>query len=228
MVPRVLRDVPTLETLRGRDLSASVFPISRPRRQRRGSDALQPESEHPHGLSDQEFDSLFTTNRPVVFAYHGYPWLIHRLTYRRKNHDNLHVRGYKEEGTTTTPFDIVMLNDSIAFISRSTSSIGFPSSAGRQITCDKSSWTAACVRAHTGVSTGRIRPRSVTGPGPADARVGLILVVNAGSKSLKLYVVDNDERSIPLDSFDAAPPELTSGRASRGARWPALSRPGRD
>ena len=72
---------------------------------------LQPESEHPHGLSDREFDALFTHDRPVVFAYHGYPWLIHRLTYRRTNHDNLHVRGYKEEGTTTTPFDMVMLND---------------------------------------------------------------------------------------------------------------------
>jgi xylulose-5-phosphate/fructose-6-phosphate phosphoketolase len=72
---------------------------------------LQPESEHPHGLPDTEFDSLFTTDRPVVFAYHGYPWLIHRLTYRRANHGNLHVRGYKEEGTTTTPFDMVMLND---------------------------------------------------------------------------------------------------------------------
>jgi len=72
---------------------------------------LQPESEHPHGMSDAEFDSLFTTNRPVVFAYHGYPWLIHRLTYRRHGHDNFHVRGYKEEGTTTTPFDMVMLND---------------------------------------------------------------------------------------------------------------------
>ncbi len=72
---------------------------------------LQPESEHPHGLSDRDFDALFTSDRPVVFAYHGYPWLIHRLTYRRTNHANLHVRGYKEEGTTTTPFDILMLND---------------------------------------------------------------------------------------------------------------------
>ena len=72
---------------------------------------LQPDTEHPHGLSDGLFDSLFTTDKPVVFAYHGYPWLIHRLTYRRTNHDNLHVRGYKEEGTTTTPFDMVMLND---------------------------------------------------------------------------------------------------------------------
>jgi xylulose-5-phosphate/fructose-6-phosphate phosphoketolase len=72
---------------------------------------LQSESEHPHGLPDAEFDALFTTSRPVIFAYHGYPWLIHRLTYRRRNHPNLHVRGYKEEGTTTTPFDLVMLND---------------------------------------------------------------------------------------------------------------------
>jgi xylulose-5-phosphate/fructose-6-phosphate phosphoketolase len=72
---------------------------------------LQPHSEHPHGLTDEEFDSLFTRDKPIVFAYHGYPWLIHRLTYRRTNHDNLHVRGYKEEGTTTTPFDMVMLND---------------------------------------------------------------------------------------------------------------------
>src|ERR1044071_527612 len=72
---------------------------------------LQDEREHPHGLSDGQFDALFTTDRPVIFAYHGYPWLIHRLTYRRANHHNIHVRGYKEEGTTTTPFDMVMLND---------------------------------------------------------------------------------------------------------------------
>lgn len=72
---------------------------------------LQDPSEHPHGLSDRDFDTLFTTDKPVIFAYHGYPWLIHRLTYRRTNHDNMHVRGYKEEGTTTTPFDMVMMND---------------------------------------------------------------------------------------------------------------------
>jgi xylulose-5-phosphate/fructose-6-phosphate phosphoketolase len=72
---------------------------------------LQPDSEHPHGLAEEEFDALFTVQRPVIFAYHGYPWLIHRLTYRRTNHPNIHVRGYKEEGTTTTPFDMVMLND---------------------------------------------------------------------------------------------------------------------
>jgi xylulose-5-phosphate/fructose-6-phosphate phosphoketolase len=72
---------------------------------------LQPATEHPHGLADEEFDRIFTTDRPIIFAYHGYPWLIHRLTYRRKNHDNLHVRGYKEEGTTTTPFDMVVRNN---------------------------------------------------------------------------------------------------------------------
>ena len=72
---------------------------------------LQPHSEHPHGLSDEDFDSLFTRNKPVIFAYHGYPWLIHRLTYKRTNHDNIHVRGYKEEGTITTPFDMAVLND---------------------------------------------------------------------------------------------------------------------
>jgi len=72
---------------------------------------LQPQSEHPHGLNDKEFDALFTTDKPIIFAFHGYPWLIHRLTYRRTNHKNLHVRGYKEEGTTTTPFDMVVLND---------------------------------------------------------------------------------------------------------------------
>ena len=73
--------------------------------------ALQPPSEHPHGLSDKQFDVLFTTDKPIIFAFHGYPWLIHRLTYRRTNHKNLHVRGYKEEGTTTTPFDMAVLND---------------------------------------------------------------------------------------------------------------------
>ena len=72
---------------------------------------LQDVREHPHGLADREFDALFTTDKPVIFAHHGYPWLIHRLTYRRHNHPNIHVRGYNEEGTTTTPFDMVMRND---------------------------------------------------------------------------------------------------------------------
>ncbi|MEO7134335.1 MAG: phosphoketolase, partial [Vicinamibacterales bacterium] len=72
---------------------------------------LQPQTEHPHGLSDKDFDALFTRDKPIIFAFHGYPWLIHRLTYRRTNHSQLHVRGFKEEGTTTTPFDMVVLND---------------------------------------------------------------------------------------------------------------------
>ncbi|HVU79149.1 MAG TPA: phosphoketolase family protein [Gaiellaceae bacterium] len=105
-------DVPTLETLAATallrehlpDLKVRVVNVVDLMR-------LQPSDEHPHGMSDAEFDSLFTASRPVVFAYHGYPWLIHRLAYRRANHANLHVRGYKEEGTTTTPFDMVMLND---------------------------------------------------------------------------------------------------------------------
>jgi xylulose-5-phosphate/fructose-6-phosphate phosphoketolase len=72
---------------------------------------LEPHTEHPHGLSDADFDSLFTKDKPVIFAFHGYPWLIHRLTYKRTNHHNIHVRGYKEEGTITTPFDMAVLND---------------------------------------------------------------------------------------------------------------------
>jgi xylulose-5-phosphate/fructose-6-phosphate phosphoketolase len=105
-------DVPTLETLAAAAILRERLPEVRVRVVNVVDlMRLQPTSEHPHGLSDREFDSLFTTDRPIVFAYHGYPWLIHRLTYRRTNHDNLHVRGYKEEGTTTTPFDNVMRND---------------------------------------------------------------------------------------------------------------------
>jgi len=105
-------DIPTLETLAAADILRRELPdlavrvinvvdIMR----------LQPDTEHPHGLSDHEFDAMFTTDKPVIFAYHGYPWLIHRLTYRRTNHAHMHVRGFKERGTTTTPFDMVMLND---------------------------------------------------------------------------------------------------------------------
>ena len=105
-------DVPTLEALAAVSLLRQHLPELRIRFVNVVDlMRLQDEKEHPHGLSNAEFDSLFTTNRPIVFAYHGYPWLIHRLTYRRTNHANLHVRGYKEEGTTTTPFDMVMLND---------------------------------------------------------------------------------------------------------------------
>jgi len=105
-------DVPTLETLAAVDLLRREIPDLKVRVVNVVDlMRLQPQSEHPHGVPDAEFDALFTTSRPVLFAYHGYPLLIHRLTYRRTNHDNIHVRGYKEEGTTTTPFDMVMLND---------------------------------------------------------------------------------------------------------------------
>jgi xylulose-5-phosphate/fructose-6-phosphate phosphoketolase len=105
-------DVPTLETL----AAVSFLREHLPELKMRVVNVvdlmtLQPSTEHPHGLPDRDFDSLFTTDKPIVFAFHGYPWLIHRLTYRRKNHDNMHVRGYKEEGTTTTPFDMAVLND---------------------------------------------------------------------------------------------------------------------
>jgi len=105
-------DVPTLEVLAARKLLAARLPELRVRVVNVVDlMRLQPESEHPHGLSDDGFDRLFTTDKPVVFAYHGYPTLIHRLTYRRHNHDNIHVRGFKEEGTTTTPFDMVVKNN---------------------------------------------------------------------------------------------------------------------
>lgn len=105
-------DVPTLETLAAVTILRRHFPDLKIRVVNVVDlMTLQSPEEHPHGLSNRDFDSLFTVDKPVVFAYHGYPWLIHRLTYRRTNHGNLHVRGYKEEGTTTTPFDMVVLNE---------------------------------------------------------------------------------------------------------------------
>jgi xylulose-5-phosphate/fructose-6-phosphate phosphoketolase len=105
-------DIPTLETLAAVDLLRRHLPELKVRVVNVVDlMRLVPETAHPHGLSEREFDMLFTRDRPVIFAYHGYPWLIHRLTYRRTNHPNFHVRGYKEEGTTTTPFDMVLLND---------------------------------------------------------------------------------------------------------------------
>jgi xylulose-5-phosphate/fructose-6-phosphate phosphoketolase len=105
-------DIPTLETLAAADLLRRHLPDLRVRVVNVVDlMRLQDESQHPHGMPASEFDALFTTDRPIIFAYHGYPWLIHRLMYRRTGHANLHVRGYKEEGTTTTPFDMVMLND---------------------------------------------------------------------------------------------------------------------
>ncbi len=105
-------DVPTLETLAAVDLFRRYTPELKVRVINVVDlMTLQPQSEHPHGLSDKDFDTLFTKDKPIIFAFHGYPWLIHRLTYRRTNHPNLHVRGYKEEGTTTTPFDMCVVND---------------------------------------------------------------------------------------------------------------------
>ena len=105
-------DVPTVETLAAVDLLRKLAPDLKLRVVNVVDlMKLQPASEHPHGLSDADFDGIFTTDRPIIFAFHGYPWLIHRLTYRRTNHKNLHVRGYKEEGTTTTPFDMTVLNE---------------------------------------------------------------------------------------------------------------------
>jgi len=105
-------DVPTLEALAAVDLLRQHFHDLRIRFINVVDlMTLQPASEHPHGLPDTEFDSMFTIDKPIIFAFHGYPWLVHRLTYRRKNHENLHVRGYKEEGTTTTPFDMTVMND---------------------------------------------------------------------------------------------------------------------
>jgi xylulose-5-phosphate/fructose-6-phosphate phosphoketolase len=105
-------DVPTLETL----AAVSILRQHLPNLKIRVVNVvdlmrLQPQREHPHGLSDLEFDELFTKDKPVIFAFHAYPWLIHRLTYRRTNHNNIHVRGYKEEGTITTPFDMTVMND---------------------------------------------------------------------------------------------------------------------
>jgi xylulose-5-phosphate/fructose-6-phosphate phosphoketolase len=105
-------DVPTLETLAAAEILGKELPKLKVRVVNVVNlMKLQPEREHPHGLSDRDFDGIFTKDKPVIFAFHGYPWLIHRLTYRRTNHANIHVRGYKEEGTTTTPFDMVVLND---------------------------------------------------------------------------------------------------------------------
>ena len=105
-------DVPTLETL----AAVAILRKELPELKIRVVNVvdlmkLQPDTEHPHGLSDMDFDMLFTRDKPVIFAFHGYPWLIHRLTYRRTNHKNIHVRGYKEEGTITTAFDMTVLND---------------------------------------------------------------------------------------------------------------------
>jgi xylulose-5-phosphate/fructose-6-phosphate phosphoketolase len=147
-------DVPTVEALAATQLLRTHLPSLKVRLVNVVDlMRLQPESEHPHGMSDAEFDSIFTRDRPVVFAFHGYPWLIHRLVYRRTNHDGFHVRGYKEEGTTTTPFDMLVLNDMDRFhlvmdvIDRAPG-LAEPAAQVRQLMVDKRAlhreWVVAC------------------------------------------------------------------------------------
>ena len=127
---------------------------------------LQPPSEHPHGLSDNDFDSLFTRDKPVIFAFHGYPWLIHRLTYRRHNHANLHVRGYKEEGTITTAFDMTVLNDMDRFHLVIDAIDRLPQIGQRadhlQSAAAATSWSST---SNTSTSMARTCRKSGTGPG---------------------------------------------------------------
>ena len=164
-------DVPTLETLAAADLLRRHLPDLKVRVVNVVDlMRLQPESEHPHGLADRDFDTIFTTDKPVIFAYHGYPWLIHRLTYRRTNHDNIHVRGYKEEGTTTTPFDMVVLNnlDRYHLVMDVIDRVPGSASAPRSST---SRWSiTAPSTGTTSASTATTCPRSRTGAGPVTDR----------------------------------------------------------
>ena len=126
---------------------------------------LQPATEHPHGLTDADFDALFTKDKPIIFAYHGYPWLIHRLTYRRTNHDNLHVRGYKEEGTITTPFDMAVLNDLDRFHLAGDVIDRLPQLGGRAAYFKQDLRDKLIEHRHTSASTARTCPRSANGSG---------------------------------------------------------------
>ncbi|MBO3749415.1 phosphoketolase family protein [Streptosporangiaceae bacterium NEAU-GS5] len=147
-------DVPTMETLAAVDLLRQHLPNLKVRVVNVVDlMRLQPESEHPHGLPEVEFEALFTKDKPIVFAFHGYPWLIHRLTYKRTNHDSLHVRGYKEEGTTTTPFDMVMLNDLDRFhlvidVIDRVPGLGVSGAALRQRMVDARLWARRHTRVH--------------------------------------------------------------------------------
>jgi xylulose-5-phosphate/fructose-6-phosphate phosphoketolase len=147
-------DVPTLEVLAAADILRQHLPELKVRVVNVVDlMTLQPQEEHPHGLPEREFDALFTTDKPIVFAYHGYPWLIHRLTYRRTNHGNLHVRGYKEEGTTTTPFDMVVRNDLDRFhlvmdVIDRVPGLGYRAAGLRQLMRDQRTEHRQYIRAH--------------------------------------------------------------------------------
>lgn len=163
-------DIPTIEVL----AAAKILRERVPRLKVRVVNVvdlmrLQAEKEHPHGLSDREFDTIFTPDKPIVFAYHGYPWLIHRLTYGRSGHSNLHVRGFIEEGTTTTPFDMVMRNDLDRFTSSSTSSTVYPASVHAARGCVRRCRTCASRHAPTRTRTARTSPPSRRGCGPTPA-----------------------------------------------------------
>ncbi len=165
-------DVPTMETLAAVDLLLGHFPDLKIRVVNVVDlMRLQDAREHPHGLPDPDFDALFTTDRPVIFAYHGYPWLIHRLTYRRTNHDNLHVRGYVEEGTTTTPFDMCVMNSIDRFHLAIDAIDRLPELRDRAAHArqDLQERLIRHRQLHPRASA-RTRRRSGTGPGPAVSR----------------------------------------------------------
>ena len=175
-------DIPTLETLAAVELLRQHLPELKVRVVNVVDlMRLEPDTEHPHGLSDSEFDTIFTPDRPVIFAYHGYPTLIHRLTYRRRNHDNLHVRGYKEEGTTTTPFDMVMLNDLDRFhlvidVLDRVPGLGPATATLRQQMVDARFDARAM-----GANTARIRPKSHNGSGQSRREMKILI---AGSEAI--------------------------------------------
>ena len=214
-------DVPTLETL----AAASLLRAHLPELKVRVVNVvdlmrLEPDSEHPHGLSDRDFDALFTPDKPVVFAYHGYPWLIHRLTYRRTNHPNIHVRGYLEEGTTTTPFDMVMMNDLDRFhlvmdVIDRVPSLGSHAAVLRQEMADARLAARAYTREH-----GEDDPEIANWTWP---HVTSVLVVNAGSSSLKLRQLDDDVLArhadlAPDGDLRCAPARLAATRRRRAPR----------
>ncbi len=208
-------DIPTLETVAAAALLREHLPQLRVRvinvvdLMR-----LQPESEHPHGLPDHEFDALFTASQHVIFAYHGYPSLIHRLTYRRTNHANFHVRGYKEEGTTTTPFDMVMLNDLDRFhlvmdVIDRVPGLGERAAGLRQQMQDARLHARAYTR-EFGEDPPEVRDWTWTGAPPAAGARGqltqapvAILAVNAGSSSLKLSLIADDDRILAERELEA-------------------------
>ena len=218
-------DVPTLETLAAVSLLRTHLPDLKVRVVNVVDlMRLQPDTEHPHGLSDRDYDTLFTADKPVIFAYHGYPWLIHRLTYRRHGHDNLHVRGYKEEGTVTTPFDMVVLNDMDRFhlvmdVIDRVPGLGANAALVRQHMVD----ARAPRRVHARVRRRHARGARLEVAGLTPARLMRVLVVNAGSSSLKLRVLgdhDEVEAEHDVDRWDASDDTALAG----GARLDACVR----